>query len=232
MSQLNTQSEIGTAKFDAQAKAVGDLNAKFKEQTQDLVDAKDAIANYASTLSSEITRGFNLGAGFTMNNGEVDAQAWLAGVDSEVAKYEWYGNVLAAVQRDAGTNGEALRAYLASQGIDQGATMGQALIDAGLVATMGDGHGPMAQECGGGGEPFDLGSLLLVRQGAALLDQSPQAILGPCFPLQVGGIEDGDGAIAHPGRCPRRLGINLGEISGVRVSAGSPRTRLDLGALG
>ena len=138
MTQLNTQSEIGTAKFDAQAKAVGDLNAKFKEQTQDLVDAKDAIANYASTLSSEITRGFNLGAGFTMNNGEVDAQAWLAGVDSEVAKYEWYGNVLAAVQRDAGTNGEALRAYLASQGIDQGATMGQALIDSGLVATMGD----------------------------------------------------------------------------------------------
>jgi hypothetical protein len=138
MSQLNTQSQIGTAKFDAQAKAVGDLNAKFKEQTQDLVNAKDAIANYASTLSSEITRGFNLGAGFTMNNGEVDAQAWLAGVDSEVAKYEWYGNVLAAVQRDAGTNGEALRAYLASQGIDQGATMGQALIDSGLVATMGD----------------------------------------------------------------------------------------------
>ena len=138
MAELNTQSDIGKAKFDAQAKTVGDLNAKFKEQTQNLVQAKDAIANYASTLSSEITRGFNLGAGFTMDNGEVDAQAWLAGVDSEVAKYEWYGNVLAAVQRDAGTNGEALRAYLAAQGIDQGATMGQALIDAGLVATMGD----------------------------------------------------------------------------------------------
>jgi hypothetical protein len=138
MAGLTKESEVSTAKFDAQAKAVGDLNAKFKEQTQDLVQAKDAIANYASTLSSEITRGFNLGAGFTMNNGEVDAQAWLAGVDSEVAKYEWYGNVLAAVQRDAGTNGEALRAYLASQGIDQGATMGQALIDSGLVATMGE----------------------------------------------------------------------------------------------
>jgi hypothetical protein len=138
MAELSTQSDIGKAKFDAQAKTVGDLNAKFKEQTQDLVQAKDAIANYASTLSSEITRGFNLGAGFTMDNGEVDAQAWLAGVDSEVAKYEWYGNVLAAVQRDAGTNGEALRAYLASQGIDQGATMGQALIDSGLVATMGE----------------------------------------------------------------------------------------------
>jgi len=138
MTALNVQSDIGKAKFDAQAKTVGDLNAKFREQTQDLVDAKDAIANYASTLSSEITRGFNLGAGFTMNNGEVDAQAWLAGVDSEVAKYEWYGNVLAAVQRDAGTNGEALRAYLAAQGIDQGATMGQALIDSGLVATMGE----------------------------------------------------------------------------------------------
>jgi hypothetical protein len=138
MSELNTQSDIGKAKFDAQAKVVGDLNAKFREQTQDLADAKDAIANYASTLSNEITRGFNLGAGFTMDNGEVDAQAWLAGVDSEVAKYEWYGNVLAAVQRDAGTNGEALRAYLASQGVDQGATMGQALIDSGLVATMGE----------------------------------------------------------------------------------------------
>jgi hypothetical protein len=138
MEELRKQTELGMAKFDAQEKVVGNLNAKFREQTRDLIDAKDAIANYASTLSSEITRGFNLGAGFTMNNGEVDAAAWLAGVDSEVSKYEWYGNVLAAVQRDAGTNGEALRAYLAAQGIDQGATMGQALIDAGLVATMGE----------------------------------------------------------------------------------------------
>jgi hypothetical protein len=85
----------------------------------------------------------------------------------------------------------------------------------GLVATMANGHGPMAQDCGGGGESVDLGSLLLERHGAALLDQSPQAILGPRFPLQVGGIEDGDGAIAHPGRGPRRVGINLGEVSGV-----------------
>jgi hypothetical protein len=135
---LNAQAELGKTKFDAQATVVDRLNQKFREQTQDLADAKDAIANYASTLSSEITRGFNLGAGFTMDNGEVDAAKWLAGVDAEVSKYEWYGNVLAAVQRDAGTNGEALRAYLASQGVDQGATMGQALIDNGLVATMGE----------------------------------------------------------------------------------------------
>jgi hypothetical protein len=135
---LNTEAELGKTKFDAQATVVDRLNQKFREQTQDLADAKDAIANYASTLSSEITRGFNLGAGFTMDNGEVDAAKWLAGVDAEVSKYEWYGNVLAAVQRDAGTNGEALRAYLAAQGIDQGATMGQALISNGLVATMGE----------------------------------------------------------------------------------------------
>jgi hypothetical protein len=130
--------EVSTSKFDAQATAVAALSQKFKDQTDDLVNARDAISNYASTLSSEITRGFNLGAGFSMDNGEVDAAAWLAGVDSEVSKYEWYGNVLAAVQRDAGTNGEALRAYLASQGVEDGATMGQALIDAGLVATMGE----------------------------------------------------------------------------------------------
>jgi len=135
---LNAEAELGKTKFDAQATVVDRLNQKFREQTQDLADAKDAIANYASTLSSEITRGFNLGAGFTMDNGEVDAAKWLAGVDSEVSKYEWYGNVLAAVQRDAGTNGEALRAYLAAQGVDQGATMGQALISNGLVATMGE----------------------------------------------------------------------------------------------
>lgn len=138
MAEMNTESDIGRAKFDAQATALDKLNQKFKDQTADLVAAKDAVANYASTLANEITRGFNLGAGFTMENGEVDAGAWLAGVDSEVSKYEWYGNVLAAVQRDAGTNGEALRAYLASQGVEQGATMGQALIDNGLVATMGE----------------------------------------------------------------------------------------------
>jgi hypothetical protein len=134
----STATEVSTAKFDAQAEVVDKLNQKFRDQTQDLADAKDAISSYASNLSRQITQGFNLGAGFTMDNGEVDAAKWLAGVDAEVSKYEWYGNVLAAVQRDAGTNGEALRAYLASQGIDQGATMGQALIDNGLVATMGE----------------------------------------------------------------------------------------------
>lgn len=134
----STATEVSTAKFDAQAEVVDKLNQKFRDQTQDLADAKDAISSYASNLSRQITQGFNLGAGFTMDNGEVDAAKWLAGVDAEVSKYEWYGNVLAAVQRDAGTNGEALRAYLASQGVDQGATMGQALIDSGLVATMGE----------------------------------------------------------------------------------------------
>jgi hypothetical protein len=133
-----TVTTVSTEKFDAQASVVDKLNQKFKDQTQDLAQAKDAIANYASTLSKEITRGFNLGAGFTMDNGEVDAAAWLAGVDSEVSKYEWYGNVLQAVQRDAGTNGEALRAYLAAQGVEQGGAMGQALIDSGLVQTMAD----------------------------------------------------------------------------------------------
>jgi hypothetical protein len=63
MEELRKQTELGIAKFDAQEKVVGNLNAKFREQTRDLIDAKDAIANYASTLSSEITRGFNLGAG-------------------------------------------------------------------------------------------------------------------------------------------------------------------------
>lgn len=135
---VSAATEVSTAKFDAQATVVDRLNQKFRDQTQDLANARDAISNYAGDLSRQITQGFDLGAGFTMNNGEVDAQAWLAGVDSEVSKYEWYGNVLAAVQRDAGTNGEALRAYLASQGVDQGAAMGQALIDSGLVATMGE----------------------------------------------------------------------------------------------
>lgn len=129
---------VSTEKFDAQAKTLGDLNQKFKDQTADLVAAKDAVANYASTLSKQITQGFNLGAGFTMENGEVDAGKWLAGVDSEVSKYEWYGNVLARVQQDAGTNGERLREYLAAQGVEQGAVMGQALIDNGLVKTMAD----------------------------------------------------------------------------------------------
>lgn len=135
---LSAAMDAAKGKFDAQATVVDKLNQKFRDQTQDLANARDAISNYAKDLSRQITQGFNLGAGFTMENGEVDAAAWLAGVDSEVSKYEWYGNVLAAVQRDAGTNGEALRAYLAAQGVDQGAAMGQALIDAGLVATMGE----------------------------------------------------------------------------------------------
>lgn len=127
-----------TEAFDAQTTTVNKNKNALTDQIRVLEDATKAISTYVDNLTEKITTGFDLGAGFKLGeNGKADAKAWVAGVDGEVKKVEWYGNVLAAVKRDAGTNGEALTNYLVSKGWETAAVWGQALIDNGLVAEMG-----------------------------------------------------------------------------------------------
>jgi hypothetical protein len=134
---LESAVTASTPAFDKALELVDATKTSLDAETRALEAATTARNNYVNSLVGQITGGFDLGAGFTMKDGQVDAAMWNAGVEAELAKTEWYGNVLKAVQAEDATNGRALAEYLAQQGIDKGAVWGQALLDEGLVPEMG-----------------------------------------------------------------------------------------------
>jgi hypothetical protein len=133
--KLTQAQEKAIDKFQKQSETVKDLNAQFENQQKVVENARTAISDYVSDLSADITSGFNLGAGFQVKEGKADVQKWIAGVDSEISKFQWYGNVLEAVQREGSVQ---LREYLQAQGLDDAAVWGQALLDNGLVKIMAE----------------------------------------------------------------------------------------------
>ena len=107
-----------------------------------LEDAQQKARDFASNMQGTILQGFGIGAAYESalnEEGKLNADAWVAGVDSIVAKWQWFGNVLQAVRGPGNDPArQALAQYLAQEGADKGAVMGQALIDNGLVQTMAD----------------------------------------------------------------------------------------------
>jgi hypothetical protein len=125
-----TATTITTDKFAEQEGVLKGLNSQLQQQTKDLESATGAIAAYAQNVANQITRGFDLSAGLTITDGQANAAEWLSGVDAEVAKYQWFGNVLTEIERQGGPE---LRDYFAGLGADVGGEMGQAAISGGLV---------------------------------------------------------------------------------------------------
>jgi hypothetical protein len=125
-----TATQITTDKLAAQSDVVKTLNGQLQQQTTDLENATTAIGNYAQNVADQITRGFDLSRGLTITDGQANAAEWLSGVDAEVAKYQWFGNVLSEIERQGGPE---LRDYFANLGVDVGGEMGQAAISGGLV---------------------------------------------------------------------------------------------------
>jgi hypothetical protein len=107
-----------------------------------LESAKDKVTDFARNMQSTILQGFGIGKSFegALNEeGKVNASAWIQAVDAEVAKWEWFGNVLQAVRGPGNDPArQALAEYLAGEGADKGGVMGQALIDNGLIVTMAE----------------------------------------------------------------------------------------------
>ena len=129
----NSAADTTNKLLEGQQTLVGGLTTKLKAQTDELKTATTAVTTYVDSLAKQITQGFDLGTGFEMKDGAVDAAQWIAGVNSEVDKLTWYGNVLKRIKEEGG---QGLAEYLAAQGVEQGALYGQALIDTGLITTM------------------------------------------------------------------------------------------------
>jgi hypothetical protein len=90
-------------------------------------------------MASTIAGGFDLEAAFkgqVDENGQSTGKTWMDGVNAQLAKMEWFGNVLKAVKANGGS--DELISYLAGKGADSGGAMGEAMIQQGLVGTMSD----------------------------------------------------------------------------------------------
>jgi hypothetical protein len=193
-----TATQITTDKLAAQSDVVKTLNGQLQQQTTDLENATTAIGNYAQNVADQITQGFDLSRGLTITDGQANAAEWLSGVDAEVAKYQWFGNVLAEIQRQGGPE---LRDYFASLGADVGGEMGQAAITGGLVP--------------------QLASKLLEVQAAAF---SVGQAMVPEFLLagEQSALEFVNGTVKQIEKEEKRLrqiGVNIGKPIGANIKA-------------
>jgi hypothetical protein len=193
-----TATQVTTDKLAAQSEVLKGLNSQLQQQTRDLESATGAIATYAQGVADQITRGFDLSAGLTITDGQANAAEWLSGVDAEVAKYQWFGNVLAEIQRQGGPE---LREYFASLGADVGGEMGQAAIDGGLVPQLASKLAEVQQAA--------------YEVGQAFVSESDLA--GEEYAL---GLVNGTiGQIAKEEKRLRQIGKNIGKPIGANIKA-------------
>jgi hypothetical protein len=193
-----TATQITTDKLAAQSDVVKTLNGQLQQQTTDLENATTAIGNYAQNVADQITRGFDLSRGLTITDGQANAAEWLSGVDAEVAKYQWFGNVLSEIERQGGPE---LRDYFANLGVDVGGEMGQAAISGGLVPQLAS-------------------KLMEVQQAAYNVGQAmvPEFLLaGEDSALQF--VNGTVAQIAKEEKRLRKIGENIGKPIGANIKA-------------
>jgi hypothetical protein len=193
-----TATQITTDKLAAQSDVVKTLNGQLQQQTTDLENATTAIGNYAQNVADQITRGFDLSRGLTITDGQANAAEWLSGVDAEVAKYQWFGNVLSEIERQGGPE---LRDYFANLGVDVGGEMGQAAISGGLVPQLAS-------------------KLMEVQQAAYSVGQAmvPEFLLaGEDSALQF--VNGTVAQIAKEEKRLRKIGENIGKPIGANIKA-------------
>jgi hypothetical protein len=193
-----TATQITTDKLAAQSDVVKTLNGQLQQQTTDLENATTAIGNYAQNVADQITRGFDLSRGLTITDGQANAAEWLSGVDAEVAKYQWFGNVLSEIERQGGPE---LREYFANLGVDVGGEMGQAAISGGLVPQLAS-------------------KLMEVQQAAYNVGQAmvPEFLLaGEDSALQF--VNGTVAQIAKEEKRLRKIGENIGKPIGANIKA-------------
>ena len=198
MKKLNTETGVGAEKFAASEAVLKGLNSQLQQQTTDLENATRAISDYAQNVADQITQGFDLSRGLTITDGQANAAEWLSGVDDEVAKYQWFGNVLAEIQRQGGPE---LRDYFASLGADVGGEMGQAAITGGLVPQLASKLAEVQQAA--------------YEVGQAFVSESDLA--GEEYAL---GLVNGTiGQIAKEEKRLRQIGKNIGKPIGANIKA-------------
>lgn len=110
---------------------------RLDEAVGSLDEATQAVEDWATDMQDSLLSAFDIGAAYENSinkEGQVDGQAWIAGLTAQINKLDWFGNVLTELKRRGAD--PSLIQYLASQGADAGGAMGQAMIDQGIVPEM------------------------------------------------------------------------------------------------
>ena len=125
--------------YQSAEQSLNKLVDELGNATDALDDAKAKVKAFSDEVAADLLKAFDPGAAYKAalnDQGEVDVQGWLGGVQKGLEKLDWFGNVLTEIRRSGGPGGEALASYLQQQGVELGGAMGQKLIDEGLVEHM------------------------------------------------------------------------------------------------
>lgn len=130
-SAATTATDLLSTAFELQSKVVAEGSEKLKNQTSALEKANAAVSQYASTLAGQLLGGIDLSA--AQETGAELGIGTLAGLDAQIAQYDWFGNVLEEIKRQNGS--QNLIDYIAAEGPEAGGRFGQEAIDKGLIPT-------------------------------------------------------------------------------------------------
>lgn len=131
--------DMAKAIIDKAKDMVSEWDNKLGDLKKVLDDKTKEVTDWAGNMRQALMSGFDIGSAYDAaldDQGKLNAGKWIDGVNAQVSRMEWFGNVLKAIQANGGPNAQALVDYLASKGAEQGGAMGQALIDKGLVVEM------------------------------------------------------------------------------------------------
>jgi len=131
--------DMAQAVIEASKKKLGEWDAELDKRFTYLEEQIKRADDWSSNMRSSLLSAFDIGSsyeGALDKEGKLNASKWMEGVNAQIAKTEWFGNVLKAIQANGGPNAQALVDYLASKGAEQGGAMGQAMINEGLIVEM------------------------------------------------------------------------------------------------
>lgn len=123
--------------YQSAEKSLNGWMDRLDEAVGSLDEATQAIEEWSADTRDSLLSAFDIGAAYENSinkEGQVDGQAWIAGLTAQINKLDWFGNVLTELKRRGAD--PSLIQYLASQGADAGGAMGQAMIDQGIVPEM------------------------------------------------------------------------------------------------
>ena len=126
-----SSTDLLSTAFELQSKVVAEGSEKLQNQTKALEKANAAVSQYASTLAGQLLGGIDLSA--AQETGAELGIGTLAGLDAQIAQYDWFGNVLEEIKRQNGS--QNLIDYIAAEGPEAGGRFGQEAIDKGLIPT-------------------------------------------------------------------------------------------------
>jgi hypothetical protein len=136
-----TQTVVGDALNVAEG-IISGWDAKIAEKLSNLESSKAAVTDWVTSTKNQLVSAFDLAGVFEASiddQGKMTVATFQSGIKAGLDQFQWYTNVLTAIAQTPGS--EQLVAFLQSQGIANGGSWGQALIDNGLVQYMVDNLG-------------------------------------------------------------------------------------------